>query len=156
MELKFQLEENLSKLARWLRFLGLKAELIKGPVKLSKIDPDAIFVTTSRRWEKTLKKRGINCILVPRDDWRLQLCSVLKALKFNPSLKLNLCAHCGAQLQEVGREDIKDRVPLRVYENAYDFTVCPNCGAVFWKGTHYGRMVSILEELKKECLDPEV
>jgi len=151
MTTKFYLEENLEKLARWLRFLGYPAEVIKGKVDLRKIKPDGVFITTSRRWYERLNKLGLQAVLVPRHDFEIQLCTVIKTLSLKPQLKLNLCAYCSTPLLSVDREEVKGKVPKRVYEEATDFTLCPKCGAIFWKGSHFDRMERKLKEILKKC-----
>ncbi|AAC07154.1 Mut7-C RNAse domain-containing protein [Aquifex aeolicus] len=151
MTTKFYLEENLEKLARWLRFLGYPAHVIKGKVDLNKIKPDGVFITTSRRWYERLNKLGIRAVLVPRHDFEVQLCTVIKTLNLKPELKLNLCAYCSTPLLFVSREEVKESVPERVYKEATDFTLCPKCGAVFWKGSHFERMEKKLREILKKC-----
>ncbi len=147
----FYLEENLEKLARWLRFLGYPAYTIKGKVSLKKLNPDGIFITTSKDWFDRLKKLGYEVFLVPRHDFEYQLCSVIKYYKLKSELSLDLCAYCSSPLKEISKEEIKDRIPPKVYEEAYDFTVCSNCGAIFWKGSHYERMKNKLKEILKKC-----
>ena len=147
----FYLEENLEKLARWLRFLGYPAHTIKGKIQLKKIPPDSIFITTSRDWFERLKKWGIDVFLVPRHDLELQLCLLIRSLNLQPELKLDLCAYCSSKLKPISREEVKNKVPPKVYEEAYDFTLCPNCGAIFWKGSHYERMKKKLGEILKKC-----
>lgn len=147
----FYLEENLEKLARWLRFLGYPAYTIKGKVDVKKLKYEGVFITTSRKWFERLKKLGYEVFLVPRHDFEYQLCSVIKHFNLKPTLSLNLCAYCSSELIPVERESVKDRLPERVYEEASDFTLCPNCGAVFWKGSHYQRMLRKLERILKKC-----
>ncbi|WP_461832104.1 Mut7-C RNAse domain-containing protein [Aquifex sp.] len=149
--MKFYLEENLEKLARWLRFLGYPAYTIKGEVNPSKIKPDGVFITTSRKWYEKLKKRGLNVFLVPRHDFEIQLCSVVKYFNLRKGLSLNLCAYCSSPLMNLGREEVKGKVPEGVYEEGEDFTLCPKCGAIFWKGSHYRKMKKKLEEILKKC-----
>ncbi|WP_461829283.1 Mut7-C RNAse domain-containing protein [Aquifex sp.] len=149
--LNFSRKLYLEKLARWLRFLGYPAHTIKGRVQLNKIPADSIFITTSREWFERLRKIGYEVFLVPRHDFEYQLCSVVKHYNLKPKLELNLCAYCSSPLKPVSREDIKEKVPPRVYEEAYDFTLCPNCGAIFWKGSHYERMKEKLKEILKKC-----
>ena len=147
----FYLEENLGKLARWLRFLGYPAYTIKGKIELKKINPEAIFITTSKAWFDRLRKRGYEVFLVPRHDFEYQLCSVLKHYNLKPELSLSLCAYCSSPLRWVSREEVKEKVPLKVYREAYDFTLCPKCGTVFWKGSHYEKMKRKLKEILKKC-----
>ena len=150
-KLSFVLEENLQKLARWIRFLGYPAYTIKGRIQLSKIPPNSVFITTSREWYNRLRKWGIKVFLVPRHDPELQLCLLIKGFNLKPNLSLNLCAYCSTELGPISREEVKYKVPPKVYKEAYDFTLCPNCGAIFWKGTHYERMRKKLEKILKKC-----
>ncbi len=151
--MKFLLENNLSKLAKWLRFLGYDTEVLTSsisPQVLSK-NQDRVFITTSRRWERTLRKVNIRYIVVPRHDWELQLCMVIKRLSLSSELRLNLCPECGAKLKSVKKEEFKDRVPPKAYESAYDFTYCPRCDLLLWKGLHYERMKKMLSRALSKC-----
>ncbi|HIQ48339.1 MAG TPA: hypothetical protein EYH58_01705 [Aquifex aeolicus] len=151
MEMKFYLEENLEKLARWLRFLGYSAYTIKGKIELKKFPPDGVFITTSRKWYEKLNKLGLQAFIVPRHDFELQLCSVIKHFRLRAELTLNLCAYCSSPLLGVDKEEVKERIPPRVYEEASNFTLCPNCGAIFWKGSHFNRMKKRLKKILEKC-----
>ncbi|WP_457600548.1 Mut7-C RNAse domain-containing protein [Hydrogenivirga sp.] len=151
--MKFLLESNLSRLAKWLRFLGHDVKVLGGEINRRELarNQDRVFITTSKRWEDTLRKVGMRYLLVPRHDWELQLCMVLKHFGLKPELQLNRCAYCGTELTPVEKESVRDRVPPKAYGTAYDFTLCPKCGALFWKGTHYEGMVRMLESALKRC-----
>ncbi len=151
--MKFLLESNLSKLAKWLRFFGYDVKVLEGSINMGELlkNKDRIFITTSTRWERTLKNLGIEYLVVPRHSWEEQLCAVIKHFKIKPELKLDLCAVCGSKLKFVDKEEIKDKLPPKVYSSAYDFAICPECGYVFWKGLHYERMKRMLKEALKKC-----
>ncbi len=151
--MKFLLENNLSKLAKWLRFLGHDVKVLEGEINLKVLaeNQDRVFITTSKRWEASLKRVGVTYLVVPRHDWELQLCIVIKHFNLEPRLALNLCAYCGERLIRVRKEEFKDRIPPKAYPTAYDFTLCPRCNALFWKGTHYEGMVKMLERVLSRC-----
>ncbi len=156
--MKFILENNLSRIAKWLRFLGHEVRVLKGEVKLGKLAKfeGFVFITTSRRWFDTLEDRGFQVFLVPREDWKLQLCMVIKHFDLEPALRLDLCAYCGHSLERVRKEDFKDRIPPTAYESAYDFTYCHECDALFWKGTHFEGMKRTLRDVLELCYsDPK-
>ena len=148
---KFILESNLSKLARWLRFMGYPAHLLEGKISKETLSKhqDKVFITTSRKWHETAHKIGMETLLVPRHDWKLQLRAAIENFNLTPELKLNICAYCNTTLRKVSREEIKDLIPPGAYKTAKDFTLCPNCGHIFWKGTHYERMIKTLREISK-------
>ncbi len=152
-QFKFLLESNLFKLAKWLRFLGHDVKMLKGKIntKVLIANQDRIFITTSRKWEDWLKKARIDYLVIPRHDWKLQVCMVLKHFGLEFHLLLNKCAHCGSKLTVADKERFRNIIPTRAYETAYDFTYCSNCGALFWKGTHYEGMKRVLEEIKFKC-----
>ncbi len=151
--MKFLLENNLAKLAKWLKFLGHDTKVLEGEIRLKDLakNQDRVFITTSKKWEKTLKKAGIDYLIVPRHDWELQLCMVVRYFGLEPQLKLDRCSYCGEVLKPVEKTEVKDRIPPKAYNTAYDFTLCPGCGALFWKGTHYERMVRMLEKALSRC-----
>ncbi len=151
--MKFLLENNLSKLAKWLRFLGHDVRVLEGEISRRVLaeNQDRVFLTTSKRWEGTLRKANVRYLVVPRHDWELQLCMVIRHFNLGTDLNLDRCAHCGAKLVSVRKEDVRERIPPRAYDSAYDFTLCPRCGALFWKGTHYSGMIRTLERVLKRC-----
>ncbi|HIC97752.1 MAG TPA: hypothetical protein EYP11_05085 [Aquificaceae bacterium] len=151
--MEFLLENNLSRLAKWLRFLGYQTQLLKGKITPEALSQsrDRIFITTSRRWEKYLKNIGMRYLVVPRHDWEIQLCLTVKYFNLRTELKLDRCAHCGGYLTPVDKETVKERVPPKAFQSARDFTLCPRCGALFWKGLHYDRMVRMLEGALRRC-----
>ena len=151
--MKFLLENNLAKIAKWLRFLGQDVKVLNGPITLEALlrNRDRAFITTSRRWERTLKNLGMTYLVVPRECWEAQLCMVLRTFHIKPDLRLNRCAYCGEDLRPVNKEDFKERIPPKAYDTAYDFTYCERCDALFWKGLHYERMVNMLREALERC-----
>jgi uncharacterized protein with PIN domain len=55
-----------------------------------------------------------------------------------------LCLRCNLPLQAVARTSVAHRVPATVYELHSRFVRCPGCEGIFWPGTHYERMLSVL------------
>lgn len=74
------LESGLEKIAYWLRLLGEDALLLEGAVNKRKVlsHADRVFITTSRKLEKHLKAWGVKYFVLPKDNWKLQLCLLLK------------------------------------------------------------------------------
>ncbi len=46
------------------------------------------------------------------------------------------CVECNTLLVDVKAEEIRDRVPERVFLTVKDFKICPNCKKIYWHGTH--------------------
>ena len=59
------------------------------------------------------------------------------------------CMACNAVLQAVAKQDAERLVPARAAVSHTEFQCCPNCGRVYWKGSHYRRMQNWIEELTR-------
>ena len=57
------------------------------------------------------------------------------------------CIRCNGQLRAVDKTAIGDRLPPRTREYYDEFHVCDGCGKVYWKGSHYQRLVDFITQL---------
>ena len=58
-----------------------------------------------------------------------------------------LCLRCNLPLERVEKAAVAARLPERVLELQDRFTRCPGCERIYWPGTHYERMRSVLTGL---------
>jgi uncharacterized protein with PIN domain len=92
------------------------------------------------------------------DEWRIdggqliraerpleQLREVAGAFHLAPPERLfTRCRVCNGVLRPVDREALAGMVPPRVESRGRDFAECPDCGRVYWEGSHTDRMRSVL------------
>ena len=64
-----------------------------------------------------------------------------------------LCLGCNAPLAPIAKADALPRLPPRVAERHERFSTCPRCDRVFWEGTHWQRMRTLVELGRREGLD---
>ncbi len=57
------------------------------------------------------------------------------------------CSRCNGRVEPVSRTAVADRLPLRVAETYDEFFQCICCGQLYWKGTHYQRLLSWIDSL---------
>jgi len=57
------------------------------------------------------------------------------------------CLRCNSLLEKAGEEAIARGAPAQVRGVFTEYRQCPSCGRVYWKGSHYRRMLALLEEL---------
>jgi uncharacterized protein with PIN domain len=55
-----------------------------------------------------------------------------------------LCLHCNVPLRTVDKESVLERLPPSVRELHQEFNTCDCCQRVFWKGSHWKRMMALL------------
>jgi len=54
------------------------------------------------------------------------------------------CLRCNGLLQPAVKQEVESRLPPRTKELFNEFHVCPACGRIYWKGSHYERMQSLI------------
>jgi uncharacterized protein with PIN domain len=144
----------LGKLARWLRVLGCDveyfpvigdAELVARAVRTSRLILTRDTLLVQRREARA------NHFLVAGDHFRDQLRQVVERFDIDPAGRfLSRCLECNALLTDIGKCEVRGRVPPYVYATREQFCVCPSCGRLYWQGTHREKMIMEVEEILGE------
>ena len=144
VEYKFIADDMLGKLARRLRMMGFDVTYPNTSadsllLRLSR-EEDRIILTRDRGLSQV---RGSRVFLLSSTDLSEQLQEVLTRLKLrtDPAKMFTRCPVCNGELKKTKKEEIKAKVPPRVYRTFDDFTTCSRCDKVYWKGTHYEKIV---------------
>jgi uncharacterized protein len=58
-----------------------------------------------------------------------------------------LCLRCNLPLEPVEKAVVAERLPENVRREREHFTRCPGCGRIYWPGSHWQRMRSVLTGL---------
>lgn len=56
------------------------------------------------------------------------------------------CLRCNDRLRAVPKDLVVDLLPERTRELFSDYSRCPACGRIYWRGSHHSRMSLFLEE----------
>ena len=102
------------------------------------------------RNSKLTHKPGIRMLRIKSDKLSDQVTQLIKELDLRPQedLMFSRCIVCNSQLKEIDKDKVKARVPQYVFNTQQDFLSCPVCGRIYWKGTHWGNVQSILNRIK--------
>lgn len=57
------------------------------------------------------------------------------------------CMDCNGPLCQVPKTEIADLLPPHTRETKTEFSRCLHCGKIYWRGSHYARMVQRIEQL---------
>ena len=147
---RFIVDVNLGKLARRLRMLGFDSLYDNRLEDRRIVDIAAaqkrIILTRDRRL--LFRKRVTHGYWVRSDDPHTQLQEVLSRLDLRRQTRpLCRCIECNGLIEAVDREQVWDRLePLtrRYYEH---FFLCPDCGKIYWEGSHVENMGRAIDEL---------
>ncbi len=154
--MRFLADCMLGRLARWLRILGFDTAFHRktndiGPFAAARFD--GRFLLTRNTALAGPDGRGTNCLVIGSEDWRLQVVQVLDDLGLWDDIRPNSrCVVCNAELKRLERERAVNLVTPYVLEHGSAFSLCPDCGRVYWKGTHCSdmeyRLSSIIDNHK--------
>lgn len=157
-KLCFVLDNHLGKLAVTLRLLGFDA-LYRNNFQDEELaavseEQERILLTRDRRLlMRNQVRRG--CLLRSTDP-RQQVLEV--SLRYGMGMYIRpflRCTVCNEKLQPVDKQVVLHR--LEPLTKAYydDFRICPGCGRVYWKGSHYQRMLGFIEGLRQRLAELE-
>jgi uncharacterized protein with PIN domain len=154
VEIKFIVDNNVGKLAKWLRIMGYDALLFSGDddgkmVKMALAQNRVILTKDSQIMKRRLVTSGrLKAVLIKDDDVKVQLQQVVKALnldyKFEP---FSICLECNQRLQEKDKDEVRELVPPYVYKTQSLYMECPSCHRLYWRGTHWQAMTRELEKM---------
>ncbi len=152
IETSFICDDNLGKLAKLLRAYGYDVlfyrNISDGDLIAKALADNRHIITRDGK----LQSKGApkdKLTLIPMDNPDYQVKFVLEKLKLKPDKNkwLTRCIDCNATLIEISKEDYIDIIPPYVYQTLNEFSRCPKCGKLFWKGTHYQNIIKRLSTL---------
>ena len=145
--MKLLCDHMLGSLARWLRFMGYDTAYPEpGPDRtlVERVRADDRILLTR---DKELAARVTGAVRIRSDILADQIREVAAALPLRLVNPLSRCSLCNEILASASMEDVKDLVPEGVRSRHRTFWRCPSCGRVYWRGTHWDKMVARLNEL---------
>jgi uncharacterized protein with PIN domain len=155
MGFKFVADNNVGKLARWLRLIGYDTLLFRQKndsqmIRTALSEGRVILTKDSQFMRRRLVTSGrIKAIHIKQDNPELQVQELVQALNLNYHFKpFSLCLECNQELIARDIEDMEKRVPTHVFRTQTQYTECPACHRVYWRGTHWQAMVKKLQELQ--------
>lgn len=152
MEIKFIVDNNVGKLAKWLRIMGydtlLFAEEDDGKmVKLALAQNRVILTKDTQIMRRRLITSGrLKAVLIEDDDSKAQLQQVVETFNLDYQLRpFSVCLECNRNLLAKDKEEVRDLVPPHVFETQSLYMECPSCHRIYWRGTHWQAMNQELE-----------
>ena len=149
--MRFILTPELGRLAKWLRILGFDA------VYFTKINFSSLLIQALRDRSIILtrnshlinKARAVRFIQIKSDEVNQQLRQVLKELNITPdkNMMFSRCLICNLELEEIDKQQVKNKVPDYVFKTQDEFLTCPSCQRIYWSGTHWGNISKTLQAI---------
>lgn len=150
----FIADRTVGKLVKWLRILGYdtlywRSDDLRGLLRRAR-DEDRTLITKDTKLSKD--KGSVKALLIREDNPFLQLQEVVRHFRIpvNKEMLFSRCLACNTTLEVIDPEEAKEEVPDYIYHTHQEFSRCPSCRKIYWAGTHYGHMTTVVERLQKE------
>ncbi|MGY1741529.1 MULTISPECIES: Mut7-C RNAse domain-containing protein [unclassified Blastococcus] len=157
----FLLDVGLGALARRLRLLGVDAAWSPDRRAADADDAELVAQALAERRVLLTQDRGLlrrRALRAGDRTWGAyvrgtgpdeQLDDVLD--RFAPPLApLTRCTACGAPLAAVTAAEVADRLEPGTLRTQTDFSRCPACGRVYWRGAHARRIDELVRRAVRE------
>lgn len=149
--IRFILDVHLGKLARYLRMLGFDTayendfddeEIIERAVKERRV------ILTR---DKGILRNGkvTHGLWLRSQDTNEQVREVIYRLDLYSQFKpFNRCMNCNGKIFKTEKQHVVDYLKPETRKFFHSFYQCEDCKKIFWKGSHYEKMLKMIDKLK--------
>ena len=157
MEVKFIVDINAGKLARWLRIIGYDTLLFNDGddsmmIKIALQQNRVILTRDTQIIRRRLVTSGeLKAILIEGDNPKDQFRQIVNCLDLDYQFKpFSLCLECNHNLIQRSKDEVRDLIPSYVFKTQSHYMECPACHRIYWQGTHWQRISEELEKFMSE------
>jgi len=151
---RFLLDGMLGSLSRWLRIGGFDTEFRKNTLDDSLIEEAfadrRILLTRDEVLVKRARKRGVEAIYIENEGDEKALNQLTKELDITFDPTQARCSKCNHPVEKVVKADVAGRVPEGTFRTVDDYWVCPSCGGIYWRGSHWPKIIETLSNAGKD------
>jgi len=151
--LRFIVDNNVGKLAKWLRIMGYNTLFFNGSndsrmIAIALAEERAVLTKDTQIMKRRVVTSGrLKAILIQSDEPELQIYQVIDSLHLDCQFKpFTICLECNQPLLEKSKQQVKDLVPPYVFQTQSQYMECPTCHRIYWRGTHWQAMTKKLRK----------
>lgn len=153
----FLCDGMLGSLARWLRLVGFDTAYADSKLRDEEVLAQSraegrILLTRDQDLARRARTAGSSCQLLEDGSVESQIRSLVRGgtLELDPRRFFSRCTRCNGPLRATSREAAGPRLPARILELHSEFWECPQCGHIYWQGTHVEEILRKLSGLVDE------
>ena len=148
---RFVLDVHLGRLAAYLRMLGfdtLYSNDYDDPTLANiSVDEHRTLLTCDR--QLLMRKQITHGYFVRARQPQQQLLEILSRFDlYNNQKPFTRCMHCNGKTQPVDKQEIEDQLLAKTKKYYNDFFQCSTCEKIYWKGSHYLKMKTMINNIK--------
>jgi uncharacterized protein with PIN domain len=149
---RFVLDGHLGRLAGYLRMLGFD-------VWYDRFADDVRLATIAKEEQRVLLTRDVGLLKrreVEQGYWIRghqppeQVREVVRRFGLmNQIVPFQRCIACNGDLRPVPKSEVAELVPPYIRETKDEFSRCLACAKIYWRGSHYLKMLAWIEDLRR-------
>ena len=147
---RFITDCHLGRLAKYMRLLGFdtfyKTDLEDSTIVQISIDDTRIILTKDRG---LLKRNMVTHGYYVRDsNPKNQIIEVVRRFDLSSMIKpFTRCIKCNGNISPIRKELVIDRLLEKTKATYSDFFICNECDQIYWKGSHYDKMLNLVNSM---------
>jgi uncharacterized protein with PIN domain len=150
--MKFVADHMLGKLAKELRMLGYDTVYYRGEnvypmITLAREEGRVILTRNTKLLPRKPEDRIVR-IVEDRPPLQLRELIQKKVISLNEENLFSRCLLCNMRLDEISSEEAEGKVPDFIFYQKKEFSRCPQCLRIYWKGSHQDHMQKKIERLR--------
>lgn len=148
--MRFVADGMLGKLARWLRMLGYDVKYFNSLddeelIKVAGSEERILLTRDVGLYQKASIKGGQAFLIEGKTEYE-KLAELAK--RYSLSLEIDTsnsrCPKCNSNIRPVQKEAVLEKIPKSTSKFYDEFWECPNCGKIYWQGSHWERISKTL------------
>ena len=155
--MKFIVDSNVGRLARWLRIAGFDTLFINDLddnrlVRIALQEDRALLTKDTQILKRRVAVTGrLKVLLIEGEEVKGQLRQVVKAFNLTNEVKpFTICLECNKPLVPREKAEVEGLVPPYVFRTQTQYMQCTECQRIYWRGTHWERMSTELGRIVSE------
>ena len=151
--MKFIVDNNVGKLAKWLRMMGYDTLLFGGgddwEMVRTALAEGRVILTRDTQIVKmgVIASGRLKAVLIHSEEPEQQKRQVVETLNLDCRFRpFTVCLECNQPLEERSQQQVQNRVPPYVFQTQSQYMECPACHRIYWRGTHWQAMTRKLEK----------
>jgi uncharacterized protein len=151
--MKFICDDNLGKLAKYLRFLGFDT-FFEEPIDNNELlrlaaSQERTLLTRDSHLEAKVHPFGF--LLLAYDDPLEQLRAVIANFGLKPESAevFRRCSLCNELCVDIDKSKAGDKIFPYIIATQEIIRQCPRCRRFYWQGSHYKRIIAELESVMR-------
>jgi uncharacterized protein len=147
---RFVLDTHLGRLARYLRLLGFDCQYRNNfhdddLARISSEQQRTLLTRDRLLLQRRIITRGYFIRAVQPLE---QTIEVLRRFDLSGDITpLARCIRCNGLLEDIEKDTIEARLEPRTRRYYQDFRICPDCGQIYWRGSHFRKMTGLIDAL---------